>query len=105
MYLFTVLFLATSSGLYAQNADGDIRALAATVEAEKQFIAELQTQLERHNALLVEISKRLDAITSANTQEAVAAPAAAPVESPPPRFDFYGESVIRLDNLRQSYSD
>src|SRR5215831_7098754 len=94
-----------SSRLVAQTADSDIRSLTATVEAEKQFITELQVQLERHNAVLTEISKRLDAITNAKTQEALAAPTAVPVESAPPRFDFYGESVMRLDNLRQSYAD
>ena len=94
-----------SSKLSAQTADSDIRSLTATVEAEKQFIAELQVQLERHNAVLTEISKRLETISNANTQEAVAAPPAVPVESSPPRFDFYGESVMRLDTLRQNYGD
>src|SRR5262245_37414585 len=94
-----------SSKLSAQTADSDIRSLTATIEAEKQFITELQVQLERHNAVLTEISKRLEALTNANTQEAVAAPSGVPVESAAPRFDFYGESVMRLDNLRQSYQD
>src|SRR5262245_19092680 len=114
--LMSVLFLSISSRLFAQIGDSDFRSLTATVEAEKQRIAELQAELERHNAVLMEISKRLDAITNANllaseptsietTPDAVTTLPAVPEETAPPRFDFYGESVMRLDNLRQSYVD
>src|SRR5262245_34530242 len=94
-----------SSGLFAQPADNEIRTLTDTVAAQKQFISELQVQLERHNAVLGEISRRLDAITNANPKETIASPPAIPQESTPSRFDFYGESVLRLDNLAQSYAD
>ena len=78
--LITVLCLSISPTLFAQTADSDIRSLTATVEAEKQFIAQLQEQLERHNAVLTEISKRLDAISNVNAQETVATPPEVPWE-------------------------
>src|SRR5262249_19586793 len=103
--LITGLLLGIPLSLFGQTTGGDIRSLAETVAAEKQRVAELQAELERHNAVLMEISKRLDAITTANTPDAAVAPSVASVESATPRFDFYGESVMRLDNLRQSYAD
>ena len=103
--LITLLCLSISSRLFAQAADVDIRSLITSIEEEKQHIAELQLELERHNAVLTEISKRLEAITNATTPEAAAAPVAVPEKSVSPRFDVYGESVMRLDNLRQSYVD
>src|SRR5215510_8455128 len=113
--LITLLFLSTSFRLFAQADVSEIRSLRATVEAERQRIVELQLELERHNAVLIEITKSLDAITNTqspspnpasieNTPEAAAARPTVP-ESAPPRFDFYGESVMRLDNLRQGYVD
>lgn len=101
-----VFILFTSSTLFAQIPESDLRGLIATIETEKQRIAELQTELERHKATISEILRRLDeAMTSAVPTAVVAPPEAASTEKAPSRFDFYGELVARLDNLRQSYSD
>src|SRR5262249_6727774 len=102
--LLPVLFLSLSATLFAQTDDSDIHILTAIIDAERHHIAELQQELERSNAALVEVSKRLDALSNARTQEK-AAPPPVPTESTPPRFDFYGEGVMRLDTLRQSYTD
>ncbi len=78
-----------------------MRALNAIIEAERQSITELQAELERHRDALREISKRLEAMTT--DKPAVAESRAEKAETQPPRFDFYGETILRLDNLRQSY--
>ena len=79
--------------MFAQAADVDIRSLITSIEEEKQHIAELQLELERHNAVLTEISKRLEAITNATTPEAAAAPVAVPEKSVSPRFDVYDSAT------------
>src|SRR5262245_39934278 len=91
-----ILLTFASSNLLGQTADANLQNLTATVEAEKQFIAELQADLERHKTALLEISKRIETISTgtpapaAETQRAGAPLESAP-ESTPPRFDFYGE--------------
>jgi hypothetical protein len=110
-----VIVLSLSSVAAAQTPPEDLRGLAAAVAAERQRIAEIQAELERRSQVLSDLSTRLESLSPT----AAAPPAATvtpPDQGPPaleraaeplvsvPRFDFYGESKVRYETLRQDYA-
>jgi hypothetical protein len=89
-----------------------MRELGAALAAERQRIADLEIEIARRNATLASLASRLEALEvqikaaitpaaeAAAPSQAVAAPATPPER---PRFDFYGEALVRLATLRQQY--
>ncbi len=118
----TILSLAfaaavlTASALHAQpTADADsVHELGTALAAERERIADLELEIKRRNATLASLASRIEALelqikgatttaatlTAAPSQPASAAPAT-PLERP--RFEFYGDSLLRLATLRQQY--
>ena len=107
--------LSISTAAMAQPAADveHLRELAAIVADERQRIAELEAEIERRNAALASLASRIEAleaqVTTPLRTPAIAtvplvlqtAPATAPPEQP--RFEFYGDSLLRLATLRQQY--
>src|SRR5262245_33306630 len=102
--LIAILLLSQSSNLNAQVTTNEIKALTEMLEAEKRQIAELQAEIERRNTALQELSARVQALAG-GTEQVVSTPTAQAAESNPPRFDFYGELVTRVDTLHQEVQD
>ena len=110
----TVVISALPAAAQPTAAVENVRELADAVAAERQRIAELTAELERRNAALAGLSSRIEALEAA-ARAAPATPPLAPATTgvqtatpvtPPdkqPRFDFYGDALLRLATLRQQY--
>src|SRR5262245_29389544 len=101
--LVTLASLGVAAPVAAQTTDA-IAELRSAVSAERERIADLEAELARRQASLNDIIKRLDALpgTVAATVQA-APPVPEPQPAAPPRFDFYGDTLIRLSTLHQGF--
>ena len=91
--------LLMPSALIGQDQSLDIGALASALADQRARIIQLQEELDQTAALL-ELTRRLEGLTPApalpTSQPTVPSP-------PPPRFDFYAESKVRYETLRQAF--
>jgi hypothetical protein len=96
----------------AQAQAVDIRELASTVVAVRAQIDELKAELARQGAVLEEVMRRLENVTSlpAVTNAQGGTPPLAPEISPETsltdfarRFQFYGDTKVRFETLNQSF--
>jgi hypothetical protein len=107
--ILTSVALGAPPGVEAQGApaETELADLKALVAAERQRIDDLKAEIAQRDATLGRLSARLDALgPEARGVEGTPAspPAPAPV-SPPQRFDFYADTLVRLATLHQGYQD
>jgi len=93
--------LLMPSALIGQDQSLDIGALASALADQRARITQLQEEeLDQQTAALLELTRRLEGLTPApalpTSQPTVPSP-------PPPRFDFYAESKVRYETLRQAF--
>ena len=95
----TVLALVTPAA--AQAPDATVAELRAALATERQRVSELEAEIARRSQTLADLAARLDALTA--TPAPASPPPQAPAPPSPPRFEFYGDSLMRLSTLHQGY--
>jgi hypothetical protein len=98
--------LLTPSALLAQEQPPDVRDIASALADERARIAELKAELDRRSAVLADLTRRLESLSPPQPAPPTGnAPPSQPVAAAPPRFEFYGESKVRFETLRQDFQD
>lgn len=94
--------LLASFPITAQEQSAEVREIASALAGERARIEDLKAELDRRSAVLADLTRRLEVLMpQPPPPAAVAAPAPAPPA--PPRFEFYGESKVRYETLRQGF--
>lgn len=121
--LVTALLAAAPKSGAAQDFAEEVRALAAAVDREQAELGQLRTELEQRSEKLAILARQLDALTASASRSGATSPSATvatvastpapraempapppPEDEPtPPRVEFYGDSRVRYETLRQTY--